>query len=501
MTISATSEIEPCVDEIQCLSADSAPRNVALASLGAKPTASGTLPNVDIHRLEHINDGQVGNDRSWISNEIGRGWVQIEFAQTELIDTILWGRDQSDEPKFVDRVPTDYVFEASVDGATWTRIASSRDRLPRGTPGKLEGLILTYAHPDQRDAVSGLADRWAMLRKTQRELAGDTFVYAGRMREPAPTKRFHRGDPTQPREDVAPAALSEIGPKIELPADTRDLDRRRKLADWIASPTNPLTARVIVNRLWQQHFGEGIVATPSDLGTSSPKPSHPELLDSLALELVDHGWLLKPVHRAIVESSAYRQSSRSQAEGAERDASSRLLWRYPPRRLEAEPLRDAILAASGNLDLAMGGPGFDLFETNTNYVKVYVSKSSFGPAEWRRMVYQSKPRMQLDHTFGVFDCPDAGQIAPKRGRSTTPLQALALLNSGFMVEQARIFADRLRHEAGPEPADQVRHAFQILFHRPTAPEELSASVELISQTDLETFCRALFNTNEWLTVF
>ena len=129
------------------------------------------------------------------------------------------------------------------------------------------------------------------------------------------------------------------------------------------------------------------------------------------------------------------------------DRDARLLWRYPPRRLEAEALRDSYLFVSGKLDLTMGGPGFDLFEPNTNYVKVYNPKKDFGPAEWRRMIYQSKWRMQLDDVFGAFDCPDAGQIAPKRTTSTTALQALNLLNSRFMLQQAKFFAERLEREA------------------------------------------------------
>src|SRR5262249_6437381 len=147
-------------------------------------------------------------------------------------------------------------------------------------------------------------------------------------------------------------------------------------------------------------------------------------------------------------SSTYRQASIPNPAGLAADAGSRLLWRYPPRRLEAEPLRDAILFVTGKLDTRMGGPGFDLFEPNNNYVKFYNSKKEFGPAEWRRMIYQNKPRMQLDDTFGSFDCPDGGQIAPRRMTSTTALQALNLLNSRFLEQQAGLFAQLLQREAG-----------------------------------------------------
>ena len=183
------------------------------------------------------------------------------------------------------------------------------------------------------------------------------------------------------------------------------------------------------------------------------------------------------------------------------DAGTRLLWRYPPRRLEAEPLRDAILAVCGNLDDRMGGPGFDLFEPNTNYVKVYNSKKEFGPADWRRMVYQSKPRMQLDDVFGSFDCPDAGQITPKRTSSITALQALNLLNSRFIVQQASLFATRLEREAGPDANAQVHRAYSLTFLRPPTGDEQTAAAQFVKDHGLPALCRALLNANEFLFVF
>ena len=205
--------------------------------------------------------------------------------------------------------------------------------------------------------------------------------------------------------------------------------------------------------------------------------------------------------RLILLSSTYRQGSTTNAKSLTVDASSRLLWRFPPQRLEAEPIRDAILAVTGKLDLRPGGPGFDLFAPNSNYVKVYSSRQEFGPSEFRRMVYQSKPRMQLDDTFGTFDCPDAGQIAPRRTRSTTPLQALNLLNSRFIIQQAGFFAERLQKEAGAEVNAQVNHAFKLAFNRPPAVEELRASEKLVHDQGLIIFCRALLNANEFINVF
>jgi hypothetical protein len=183
------------------------------------------------------------------------------------------------------------------------------------------------------------------------------------------------------------------------------------------------------------------------------------------------------------------------AEGKSIDAQSRLLWRYPPRRLEAETLRDTILAVSGKLDRAMYGLGFDLFEPNTNYVKVYNSRKTFTPDTFRRMIYQSKPRMQLDDTFGAFDCPDAGQIAPRRNSSITPLQALNLLNSPFVTEQADFFADRIKSERDP-----ISTAFKLAFGRPPTDAEDRAASQLIDRHGLAAFCRAIFNTNEFVSI-
>jgi hypothetical protein len=313
--------------------------------------------------------------------------------------------------------------------------------------------------------------------------------------------RFHRGDPVQPREAVEPGSLTRFGNVFHLSADLPESQRRITLANWMAAPQNPLTARVIVNRLWQHHFGHGLVGTPSDFGLNGGRPSHPELLDWLAAELTDHDWSLKHIHRLIVLSATYQQSSASRSDGLTQDAASRLLWRFPPYRIEAEAIRDSILAVSGNLDLQMGGPGFDLFEPNSNYVKVYQSKRSFGPEEWRRMVYQSKPRMQLDDTFGAFDIPDAGQIAPHRSRSTTALQALNLLNSPFLVQQADRFAQRVRSEAGDLEEEQVRRALLLALQRLPVAAEMAAGVEVVRTEGLDVLCRALLNTNEFLFVF
>jgi len=485
-TALATNSVEPCLDELEVLSADDG-RNVGLAKQGTTATASGTYEGNPKHQLAHINDGRYGNDFSWISNEVGRGWVQLKLAKPERIGSFRWGRDQLPEPKYHDRVAIEYKIETSLDGATWTTVASSSDRATKDKPQaadapELAALLAKGQAIDQEIASTSVA----------------TKAYVGKMQTPGATHRFHRGDPLQPREPIAPRALSAIDIPFDLPANATEPQRRLALANWLVDARQPLTARVIVNRLWQWHFGEGLVDTPSDFGVNGSRPTHPELLDWLADELIRSGWSLRHIHRLILTSATYQQASAAREEGLAIDASSRLLWRFPPRRLEAEALRDTMLQTSGALDLTAGGPGFSPFEPNANYVRVYTPKQKFAAADFRRMIYMTKVRMQVDPTFGAFDCPDGGQVAPKRSRSTTPLQALNLLNSQLLLTQVEAFAARLVREAGEEPAAQVRHGFALAFQREPELAELSACVAAIQSEGLSVFCRALLNSNEFV---
>ena len=501
-TIRGTNNGEPCIDELTVLSTDG--REV---SRSAKPSASGSYEGNASHKLEHINDGRLGNERSWISNEVGGGWVQFEFAQPVEIDRVIWSRDRSDNPRFKDRVATRYEIAVSDDGDHWRPVATDVDRLPFDYPYDV-GPIATASRITSGDAAEAqqLAATVSDLEQQLASLETLPKSYAGRFVTPDKVHRSYRGDPMQPREEVPPGSLSSFPAAWHLPADAPEQDRRRALADWIAAPGHPLTARVIANRLWHYHFGTGIVDTPSDFGVNGGQPSHPALLDWLASELIAPAtprdrWRLKPLHRQIVTSRTYRQSSNATPAGLVADSGSRLLWRFPPRRLEAEPLRDTILAVSGSLNRKMGGPGFDLFEPNTNYVKVYATKTSFTDDDFRRMVYQAKPRSELDSFFGAFDCPDAGQIQPKRTVSTTPLQALNMLNGEFLLDQAARFAARVEKEAGGDAAAQAARAIELAFGRKAAADEITAAVALVQAHGLPILCRSLYNANEFITVY
>jgi mono/diheme cytochrome c family protein len=495
-TVLATSGGEPCIDELEVFTAEG--RN---AARDARPSASGTYADGanPLHTLAHVNDGLYGNARSWISDESGKGWVQLEFTAPTEIERVAWSRDRSPMPKYSDRLATQYEVAVSLDGSEWKTVASHRDRIPFGGES-VPADTFAGLSPNERAEAESLAATVADLDRRLARLKQPRKAYLGTFRQPPKTHRFFRGDPTAPREEIAPGSLTRFGAAWTLDGSAPEADRRKALADWIAGPANPLTARVIVNRLWQHHFGTGIVDTPSDFGVNGGRPTHPELLDWLAAELLEGGWRLKAIHRLIVTSRGYRQASTARADGLAADSASRLVWRYPPRRLEAEPLRDAILAVSGSLDRTLGGPGFDLFEPNSNYVKLYITKTTFTAADFRRMVYQTKPRAELDSFFGAFDCPDAGQVQPARTVSTTPLQALNMLNGEFLLDQAERFAARVTAEVGPDASRQAARAVLLAFGREATPGEIAAGADLVREHGLPILCRSLYNASEFITV-
>ena len=492
-TVRASSSSQPCIDELEIY--NGADKNIALATHGTKPSASGTLPGYEIHKLEHINDGRTGNTRSWISNATGGGWVQLEFAAVESVQKIVWGRDRSGQ--FQDRLATDYVIEASHDGINWKAVASSDDREPFSGASDPTAFVKHLAKADAGKARL-LLDEENRLQQEIDGLENGPLAWAGNFKQPSSTHRLYRGDPMQKREIVAPDALTVLG-SLSMATDEPEQQRRLKLARWIAGKDNPLTARVMVNRIWHYIFGTGIAETPSDLGVNGIPPSHPELLDWLADEFMRSGWSVKHMQRLILLSNTFQQSSAPRKDAAEVDAASRLLWRFPPRRLEAEAIRDNILAVSGALQLTGGGPGFYLHRVQVENVMHYFPKHEFGPSEFRRMVYLFKIRQEQDSIFGSFDCPDGNQVIPKRSRSNTPLQALNLFNSPFVLQQAGILSERLAEHRANEA--KVKRAFQLAFAREPDAFELEVSVGMIEAEGVEAFCRALFNTSEFLFVF
>lgn len=494
-TINATNRLEPCLDELEVFDVEG--RNVALASTGAKVVSSGDTLVTDRHELRFLNDGRYGNSRSWMSNQPGRGWIELAFSGEHTIDLAVWGRDR--EGTYDDRLAVDYRIEVANGSGEWQAVADSADRRKFRPDQKPDPSFNTQGldPATAREAGRLMELRKALTAKLDAADAGQ-LVFAGTFRTPDVIRRMHRGDPEQPKEEVAPAIPRVLGP-LELPNSAREGDRRRVLGDWIASPQSPLTARVMVNRLWQGHFGVGLVETPSDFGRNGARPSHPELLDWLASEFIRSGWSLKHLHRLIVLSATYRQSSRVDPAARAKDADVRLLWRFPSRRLEAEALRDAMLAVSGRLNTRMGGPGFDQFRQRGG-LSGFTPVESYGGDGLRRMVYAHKVRRERDAVFGAFDCPDGGQSTARRRESTTPIQALNLFNSRFTADEAAAFAARLRAEAGTDAAAQVRRAYQLALGRGPGGDELDEAVPVVREHGLPALCRALFNSNEFVTL-
>ena len=339
--------------------------------------------------------------------------------------------------------------------------------------------------------------------------------------EPVPETRVLKGGSlTSPLQRVTPAFLSAVPawsaecfeeqPKLKSAAS----GRRQVLAQWIASPKNPLTARVLVNRIWQYHFGVGIVATANDFGVNGSGPSHPELLDYLATRLIENGWRLKPLHRMLLLSRTYQTSSRHpQPEaGARMDADNRLLWRAHFRRLEGEVLRDSMLAVSGRLRLDSGGPGF--FEELPSEMGRDFDMFKWDPSEEdqrrRRSLYQFQRRNLIVPMMESFDGADMSASCPRRGASVTTPQVFTLFNSNFAHETSRHFARRVQREAGPVPRRQVEWVFSFAFGRKPTPSELDAGARFLEkQSGAETadsepshaladFCLVAMNTNEFL---
>jgi len=318
-----------------------------------------------------------------------------------------------------------------------------------------------------------------------------------------PFQVFVGGDPQKKGEPVAfasPAFLSEAGKGFELPATAPEAQRRKELADWIVSNDNPLTPRVLANRIWAWHFGTGIVETPSDFGYMGGRPTHPELLDWFARKIQAEKWKLKPIHRLIVTSQTYRQSATHRSDAAGVDADSRLLWRFPPRRLSGEEIRDAMLSVSGKLDLKRGGPGFRLYRYVQDNVATYHPLDAPGPETYRRAVYHQNARAARVDVLTDFDCPDPASAAPKRGSTTTPMQALALFNHKFTLDMADALAARAKADTSPSVDAQIQRVFALVYGRSPSEEELVVAGKVVRTHGLRALCRAVLNSNEFLYV-
>ncbi len=325
-------------------------------------------------------------------------------------------------------------------------------------------------------------------------------------RDARPSYFLHRGSIDAKGSVMTPGILSVASEEEHdfpvPPPDAKTSWRRRGFAEWLVSPENPLTARVMVNRLWQHHFGEGIVRTPSNFGKMGEAPSHPELLDWLALEFIEREWSLKAMHRLMLTSEAYQMSSRDITANVAIDPENRFFWRMPRQRVEAEAMRDVILATAGTLDRTLGGPNVfpyidpDLFEVSSK--RNWPGKPDDDPSTWRRSLYVFSKRSIRYPLFEAFDQPNLVNSVDRRNRSTVAPQALLLMNNSFVLVQSAKFAERIKREAGTEVTAQVERAFRVALSRPPDKVERDKALEYVRRDGLPAFCHVLFNLNEFV---
>ncbi|MFM9061408.1 MAG: DUF1553 domain-containing protein [Pirellula sp.] len=456
--------------------------------------------------------------------------------------------------KLVHRLPTDYIFalaELSVFNPKGDKVSAGRpvtsldsiEAPPRwqrvnlvdgyyfgrastveADLGKLQAkrneLIDKTLDEATRLKRRELARALAQVQQTKKELPPQQTVYSGMVYsgsgaftgtgsnggKPRTIYVLDRGNVTQPKDEVAPGALSslsDLGGWFQLPDGHSEADRRAALAHWLSDDRNPLTWRSIANRVWQYHFGRGIVETANDLGRMGSEPTHPELLDWLAVEFRDGGQSLKALHKLIVTSYTYRQVSTvgmvSDSSPSAIDADNRYLWRANLRRLEAEAIRDVVLQVSGKLDLTMGGPSFQDFviehpEHSPHFE--YHLHDPEDPRSHRRSIYRFLVRSQPQPFMSTLDCADPSMRVDKRNESLSPLQALALLNNGFMVTMSKHFAKRLEGDSQDRNV-QIDKMFKLALGRPPQASEKEALGSYIQEHGLENACRLIFNLNEF----
>ena len=503
------------IDEFEIWSVGDRAKNVALAHNGGK--ATGKARKIEdfpgAYGPHHAIDGKTGARFIAASDTL-----TIELAEPTAIDRIVFSsaRNETTPERFT--FVAEYRIEVSTDSDSWRVVASSKDRKPTSRPEYLDYRLLKLeTTPEEQVAKRRLSQKLAAVNREIARVPALRSVWIGtRVAADAkgPFRVFLGGSPQKPGEPVVPASLGVMADRgdahYRLPADASESRRRRALADWIVHSDNPLTPRVLANRLWHYHFGTGIVDTPSDFGYMGGRATHPELLDFLAVRLKENGWRIKHMHRLIMTSQTYQQSSAFREDAARVDGDSRLLWRFPPRRLSAEEVRDTMLQVAGKLKVVRGGspaelvpdggPGFRLYQFMQDNVCTYVPLDRHGPETYRRAVYHQNARASVVDLMTEFDQPDCAFSSPKRAETTTPLQALTMLNHSFTLDMSAALAGRLEREAGDDVAAQVNRAYQLCYTRSATDDELAACREFVGSHGLAAMCRVLLNTSELIHV-
>lgn len=365
----------------------------------------------------------------------------------------------------------------------------------------------------QTNGSDNLPDLYKPVAYTATELVGASNEPEPNYPVPPTTFVLEGGDPKQKSEAVEPGYLSvAAGSSSPVDLEGVQFSRRKFLAEWLSSPDNPLTARVMVNRIWHYHFGEGLVATPSDFGTNGAGTVHQDLIDWLATQFIESGWSVKELHRLILQSNVYRQSLTNPHSGeySRLDPRNTLLWQRKPIRLESETIRDSILAVSGKLNPATGGPGFfpELDEALLQRASTWWIPSAPEDRN-RRSVYMFQKRAVVHPMLTVFDGTNVNESCSVRGVTTVTPQVFVLFNSQFVHENSQALAERVTKDCATPPGNEgssaavdgvalVARAYELALQRPPTPWELSKSVEFLQQRSLPELCLVLFNLNEFV---
>lgn len=484
------------LDEMEVFGTEDRKENLAHKSNGTKVTGSPEKGVDGRFPIGRLIDGEFGT-MTWRAqfpkDSEDRPWVRLDFAEAKNIDRL---RLSSNREYFYD---TDYLTKKPyLPKYQYDMDVLQNDGTWKPWVGTwFVNTKLNEKHPERKPTLAKIQKAVATLAEE-----GPRPSFVGRFVRPAVTRVLLRGSPENPRDEVAPAGPSILGGDLKLTSKASGSERRAEFAKWISSADNPLTARVMANRIWHHVFGSGIVPTTSDFGKAGALPTNPELLEWLAAEFVSPTvsetapWSIKSMIRLLVMSDAFRQSSKPNSAGLAKDANAALLWRFPPKRVEAEVIRDSILQASAALDRTIGGRSYRIHNEKKTYAQWEVL-NNHGPETWRRLLYQERMRRVDDGIFTAFDFPDCGQVRAKRPVSTTPLQALNLMNSDFVLEQSKRIADRAKKDADGAEGQSVDRCFELLLGRSPDNQERQACVALAKENGLTLVCRALINSNEF----
>tara|TARA_R110002049_G_scaffold285698_1_gene466656 strand:- start:20280 stop:23087 length:2808 start_codon:yes stop_codon:yes gene_type:complete len=484
------------LDELEVYGTEEKDKNLVHKSTSTILSSSDAKGIDGRYPVERLIDGEFGT-MTWRAEKpkgsSGEPWVQFDFDQPRIVNRLRMSsnREYFYDTDYLDKKPNlpryEYDLEVLKSDGSWQPWV--------GTWHVNQQLDKKYP-----ERAAALAEIQSLIETLAEEGPRPSFV--GRFVRPTVTRVLLRGSPENARDEVPPAGPEIFGGDLGLTSQASGPKRRAEFATWITSKENPLTSRVMVNRIWHHIFGRGIVATTSDFGKAGAPPTHPDLLDWLAAEFADPSeqnskpWSMKSIIRQLVMSTAFRQSSLPTDAGIAKDASTELLWRFPPKRVEAEVIRDTILQASGSLDRTIGGRSYRIHNVKKTYAQWQVL-DNHGPETWRRMLYQERMRRVDDGIFTAFDFPDCGQVRAKRPVSTTPLQALNLMNSDFVMDQSKRIADRAMKRADGDVTKAIDECFELLLCRKPDPQEHKDCLELANTGDLSLVSRALINSNEF----